>query len=184
MQKFPMTAPGLQRLEDELRMLKSEERPCHHPADRRGADPWRSIGERRIPCRARTPVLHRGPHRRAGGDRLGGRGDRPVRPVRQPREVRRPCAAGGRGDREGIDLPDRRRARGGHQGGRLSISSPLAKALIGKKVGDTVSVPAPGGDRSVRDPRTEVQVTGRAATLHSPCGRGLGGGVRTTTVAG
>ncbi len=32
--------------------------------------------------------------------------------------------------------------------GRLSISSPLAKALIGKKTGDTVSVPAPGGDRS------------------------------------
>jgi len=31
---------------------------------------------------------------------------------------------------------------------RLSLSSPLAKALIGKKVGDTVSVPAPGGDRS------------------------------------
>jgi len=32
--------------------------------------------------------------------------------------------------------------------GRLSISSPLAKALIGKKKGDTVAVPAPGGDRS------------------------------------
>jgi transcription elongation factor GreA len=32
--------------------------------------------------------------------------------------------------------------------GRLSISAPLAKALIGKKVGDTISVPAPGGDRS------------------------------------
>ncbi len=32
--------------------------------------------------------------------------------------------------------------------GRLSVSSPLAKALIGKKIGDTVSVPAPGGDRS------------------------------------
>ena len=32
--------------------------------------------------------------------------------------------------------------------GRISITSPLAKALIGKKVGDTVSVPAPGGDRS------------------------------------
>jgi transcription elongation factor GreA len=30
----------------------------------------------------------------------------------------------------------------------LSVSSPLAKAMIGKKVGDTVSVPAPGGDRS------------------------------------
>ena len=34
------------------------------------------------------------------------------------------------------------------RGGRLSVSSPLAKALIGKKVGDTVAVPAPGGDRS------------------------------------
>jgi transcription elongation factor GreA len=32
--------------------------------------------------------------------------------------------------------------------GRLSISAPLAKALIGKKIGDTISVPAPGGDRS------------------------------------
>jgi transcription elongation factor GreA len=31
---------------------------------------------------------------------------------------------------------------------RLSITSPLAKALISKRVGDTVSVPAPGGDKS------------------------------------
>ena len=28
MQKFPMTAPGLQRLEDELRQLKASERPA------------------------------------------------------------------------------------------------------------------------------------------------------------
>jgi len=34
------------------------------------------------------------------------------------------------------------------KGGKLSISSPLAKALIGKKIGDSVSVPAPGGDRT------------------------------------
>ena len=31
---------------------------------------------------------------------------------------------------------------------KLSVSSPLSKALIGKKVGDSVSVPAPGGDRT------------------------------------
>jgi transcription elongation factor GreA len=31
---------------------------------------------------------------------------------------------------------------------RLSISSPLAKALIGKTIGDSISVPAPGGDRT------------------------------------
>ena len=32
--------------------------------------------------------------------------------------------------------------------GLLSVSAPLAKSLIGKKKGDTVSVPAPGGDRT------------------------------------
>ena len=32
--------------------------------------------------------------------------------------------------------------------GRISISSPLARALIGKSVRDTVEVPAPGGERS------------------------------------
>ncbi len=32
--------------------------------------------------------------------------------------------------------------------GLLSVSSPLAKALIGKKAGESISVPAPGGDRS------------------------------------
>ena len=31
---------------------------------------------------------------------------------------------------------------------RLSISSPLSKALINKKVGDSVAVPAPGGDKT------------------------------------
>ncbi len=32
--------------------------------------------------------------------------------------------------------------------GRISISSPIARALIGKTVGDTVEVTAPGGARS------------------------------------
>lgn len=34
-----------------------------------------------------------------------------------------------------------------HQG-RISISSPLARALIGKEEGDTIEVAAPGGSRS------------------------------------
>jgi transcription elongation factor GreA len=33
--------------------------------------------------------------------------------------------------------------------GSISVSSPLAKALMGRKVGDSVEVPAPGGSRSV-----------------------------------
>ena len=60
-----------------------------------------------------------------------------------------PGEADRRGDRQGSQLSDRRRARGRHQtGGCSRVSSPLAKALIGKKPGDTVAVPAPGGDRS------------------------------------
>ena len=33
------------------------------------------------------------------------------------------------------------------KGGRISISSPIARALIGKSVGDSVEVTAPGGPR-------------------------------------
>jgi transcription elongation factor GreA len=36
------------------------------------------------------------------------------------------------------------------KGGKISISSPLARALIGKSVGDTVEVAAPGGARSYK----------------------------------
>lgn len=32
--------------------------------------------------------------------------------------------------------------------GKVSISSPIARALIGKKVGDSVEVTTPGGGRS------------------------------------
>ena len=34
------------------------------------------------------------------------------------------------------------------KGGRVSITSPIARALIGKRVGDTVEVNAPGGGKS------------------------------------
>jgi transcription elongation factor GreA len=33
--------------------------------------------------------------------------------------------------------------------GSISLTSPLARALMGKKVGDSVEVPAPGGARAV-----------------------------------
>ena len=33
------------------------------------------------------------------------------------------------------------------KGGRISISSPIARALIGKEVGDAIEVNAPGGAR-------------------------------------
>jgi transcription elongation factor GreA len=39
--------------------------------------------------------------------------------------------------------------------GRISISSPIARALIGKSVGDTVEVAAPGGARSYKITRVK-----------------------------
>ena len=42
--------------------------------------------------------------------------------------------------------------------GRISISSPIARALIGKTKGDTVEVTTPGGARVVRDPGRQVQL--------------------------
>ncbi len=35
--------------------------------------------------------------------------------------------------------------------GRISISSPIARALIGKEVGDAIEVNAPGGAQGLRD---------------------------------
>ena len=35
-----------------------------------------------------------------------------------------------------------------HNEGRISISSPIARALIGKEVGDSIEVNAPGGSKA------------------------------------
>ena len=41
--------------------------------------------------------------------------------------------------------------------GRISISSPIARALIGKSKGDTVEVTAPGGARSYEIVKVEFK---------------------------
>ena len=45
--------------------------------------------------------------------------------------------------------------------GRISISSPIARALIGKAKGDTVEVAAPGGARSYEILDVKYRWTGR-----------------------
>ena len=42
--------------------------------------------------------------------------------------------------------------------GRISISSPIARALIGKTKGDTVEVAAPGGAQVLRDPESAIRL--------------------------
>jgi transcription elongation factor GreA len=147
-QKFPMTAPGLQRLEDELRTLKSVERPSviraiaearthgdlsenaeyHAARERQSFIEGRILELEEIVSSAEVidPATLSGDHVKFGAH---------VRLIDEETEKEATYQI------VGVHEADIKSAR-------LSISSPLAKALIGKKVGETISVPAPGGDRS------------------------------------
>ncbi|MFT8422169.1 transcription elongation factor GreA [Gluconacetobacter sp.] len=148
MQKFPMTGKGLQRLEDELRKLKSEERP----AVIRAIAEARSHGD-----------LSENAEYHAARDRQSFIEGRIIEleEIVSSAEVIDPSTLSGDQVKFGaqVSLVDEETDReatyqivGVHEAdikqGLLSVSSPLAKSLIGKKIGDTVSVPAPGGDRT------------------------------------
>ncbi len=143
-----MTGPGLRRLEDELRQLKSEARP----------EVIRAIAE------ARTHGdLAENAEYHAARDRqsfIEGR-IAELEEIVSSAEVIDPSTLSGDTVKFGahvrlIDEETDKEASyqlvGLHEADikaqRLSISSPLAKALIGKKTGDSISVPAPGGDRT------------------------------------
>jgi transcription elongation factor GreA len=147
-QKFPMTAPGLQRLNDELRQLKAEERPAI----------IRQIAEARTHGDLSENAEYHAARERQSF--IEGR-IAELEEIVSSAEVIDPSSLSGEHVKFGAHVwlveeeTEKESAYqivGVHEadikGGRLSISSPLAKALIGKKVGDTVSVPAPGGDRS------------------------------------
>jgi transcription elongation factor GreA len=147
-QKFPMTAPGLVRLEEELRTLKTQERP----AIIRAIAEARSHGDL-----SENAEYHAARERQSF---IEGR-IMELEEIVSAAEVIDPATLSGSNVKFGahVTLVDEETEKeasyqivGVHEAdikaSRLSISSPLAKALIGKKVGDTVSVPAPGGDRS------------------------------------
>lgn len=143
-----MTAPGLQRLADELRHLKAVERPAiiraiaearahgdlsenaeyHAARERQSFIEGRVIELEEIVSAAEVidPSTLTGDHVKFGAH---------VWVVDEETEKENTYQI------VGVHEADIKVAR-------LSISSPLAKALIGKKVGEIVSVPAPGGDRS------------------------------------
>ncbi len=143
-----MTAPGLQRLEDELRNLKSQERPAV----------IRAIAE----ARAHGDLSENAEYH-AARDRqsfIEGR-IQELEEIVSAAEVIDPSTLTGDHVKFGahVWLVDEETEKevtyqivGVHEADikvhRLSLSSPLAKALIGKKVGETISVPAPSGDRS------------------------------------
>ena len=148
MQKFPMTAPGLQRLEEELRNLKSVERP----AVIRAIAEARSHGDL-----SENAEYHAARERQSF---IEGR-IQELEEIVSAAEVIDPSALTGEHVKFGahvwlLDEETEKEASyqivGVYEAdiklARLSISSPLAKALIGKKTGETISVPAPGGDRT------------------------------------
>ena len=143
-----MTGPGLVRLEEELRTLKTQERP----AIIRAIAEARSHGDL-----SENAEYHAARERQSF---IEGR-IMELEEIVGAAEVIDPASLSGSNVKFGahVTLVDEETEKeasyqivGVHEAdikaSRLSISSPLAKALIGKKVGDTVSVPAPGGDRS------------------------------------
>ena len=143
-----MTGPGLQRLEDELRQLRGEERPAI----------IRAIAEARAHGDLSENAEYHAARERQSF--IEGR-IQELEEIIGAAEVIDPSTLSGDHVKFGahVWLVDEETEKestyqivGVHEAdikvARLSISSPLAKALIGKKVGDTVSVPAPGGDRS------------------------------------
>ena len=143
-----MTAPGLLRLEEELRHLKSVERPSI----------IRAIAEARS-----HGDLSENAEYHAARERQSFIEGRVIEleEIVSAAEVIDPSSLSGDHVKFGahVKLVDEETDKeasyqivGVHEAdikpARLSISSPLAKALIGKEIGDTVSVPAPGGDRT------------------------------------
>ena len=143
-----MTAPGLQRLEEELRHLKSSERP----AIIRAIAEARSHGDL-----SENAEYHAARERQSF---IEGR-IAELEEIISAVEVIDPSLLSGESVKFGahVWLVDEETEQestyqivGVHEADvksqRLSVSSPLGKALIGKKVGDTVAVPTPSGDRS------------------------------------
>ena len=143
-----MTGPGLQRLEEELRQLKAEERP----AIIRAIAEARSHGDL-----SENAEYHAARERQSF---IEGR-IMELEEIVSAAEVIDPSTLSGdqvkfgahvRLVDEETDKESEYQIVGVHEAdikaARLSISSPLAKALIGKKVGDSVEVPAPGGARA------------------------------------
>ncbi|ATR22847.1 Transcription elongation factor greA [Roseomonas mucosa] len=149
MQKFPITAEGLSRLEEELKVLKSEERPAV----------IRAIAE----ARAHGDLSENAEYHAAREKQsfIEGR-IAELESVVPSSEVIDVSKMTGEQVRFGayVTIVDEEsedektyRIVGQYEAdmkkGSISISSPLARALLGKSVGDSVEVPAPGGARSV-----------------------------------
>jgi len=148
MQKIPMTADGFNRLEEELRHLKSVERPAviraisearEHGDISENAE-YHAARERQSFIEGRLAELEDKISRAEVIDvsKLSGRQVKFGATVTVVDEDTDEKAAYQIVGQDESDIKTK----------RLSITSPLARALIGKQVGDTVEVTTPGGAKS------------------------------------
>lgn len=148
MEKIPMTEAGLVQLEDELRRLRSEERPAviraiaearEHGDISENAE-YHAAKERQSFIEGRLAELQDIISRAQVIDTSGLSGD-----------LVRFGATVSLSD-EDTDEETTYRLVGSHESdagaGLLSVTSPLGRALIGKKLGDVVEVTTPRGSRS------------------------------------
>ena len=147
MEKLPMTAKGLSRLEKERDRLKNEERPTiiHAIAAAREHGDLAENAEYHA-ARERQSFIE---GRLAELDDIISRAD-----VIDPSKLKGTTVRFGATVRVADEDTDERityQIVGSHESdiasGQLSVTSPLARALIGKSRGDSVEVTAPGGSR-------------------------------------
>ncbi len=155
MEKVPMTVAGYQKLEDELRRLKHEERPAviaaisearghgdlsenaeyHAAKERQG---WIEGQIRDLEDRfSRAQVIDVG--------KLSGKSvvfGATVTLIDEETDQKKKLQIVGEFESD-VKL------------GKISIASPLARAMIGKAKGDTIEVAAPGGARSYEIAKVE-----------------------------
>ena len=149
MEKVPMTVEGFKKLEAELHRLKVEERPRIIQQICGGARARRSVRERRVS------------RRQGGAGPQRGQGGRPRGQDRSRAEVIDPSKLSGSTVKFGatVTLEDedsgdkvKYKIVGEHEAnvreGKISINSPIARALIGKSKGDSAEVTTPKGARS------------------------------------
>ena len=148
MEKIPMTAKGLAELEDELRHLKTVERPeiiraigaAREHGDLSENAEYHAARERQSFIEGRVAELEDAVSRADVID-----------PSKLKGKIIRFGATVKLAD-EDTDEESTYQIVGTHESdaakGKLSITSPLARALIGKTIGDSVEVTTPAGSKS------------------------------------
>ena len=148
MEKIPMTGEGFSRLSGELKQLKSVERPAviqaiaeaREHGDLSENAEYHAARERQSFIEGRLAEL----------EDILSRAE-VIDPSMLSGDVVRFGATVMLAD-EDTDEESTYQIVGSHEGdisqGKLSLTSPLARALIGKTIGDTVEVSTPGGGKS------------------------------------